>query len=157
MPKEDPELTRTKQQIAVYQNKCNHERHRLERLQNKIVQHELKALEQTRAGGGDSRLQAEEEKRIQTEQKLYVGRLNKKLVSLNGKISQNKELRKKVDELRQERCRYDEIYTKVSHCLPRVSRMCVSLLIVSTLFSSSVTFKGNQRRWPTYWRKARRH
>ena len=145
------EHNRILSQVEVYKIKVASEKKRLANLDEKIVQHELKELEQKRRVGSDISFK---ESKIETERHIYIDRLNKKLVALNTKISQNKELRQKIDEMvsgylgvafsftfpqtnsqvrynflpppclclliqRQERCRYDAIYTKLEYNIQR--------------------------------------
>jgi hypothetical protein len=98
------------EEVEVYSRKVENLKKRLQAVNEKIIQHELKELEEQHKAGCDG---LERESKIETEKQIYIDRLNKKLVALNTKISQNRELRRKIDEMRQERCRHDVIYTKL--------------------------------------------
>jgi hypothetical protein len=98
------------EEVEVYSRKVENLKKRLQAVNEKIIQHELKELEEQHKVGCDG---LERESKIETEKQIYIDRLNKKLVALNTKISQNRELRRKIDEMRQERCRHDVIYTKL--------------------------------------------
>ena len=109
---DDEQLARVNQQIEVYKKRIEHARAKIQDANEQIIQHEQnKMLEQKRQNGGDSLTLS----KIEKEKLILVERLNHKLGELNKKISHNKELRTKIDELRQERARYDEIYTKLEH------------------------------------------
>ena len=109
---DDEQLARVNQQIEVYKKRIEHARAKIQDANEQIIQHEQnKMLEQKRQNGGDSLTLS----KIEKEKSILVERLNHKLGELNKKISHNKELRTKIDELRQERARYDEIYTKLEH------------------------------------------
>lgn len=109
---DDEQLARVNQQIEVYKKRIEHTRAKIQDANEQIIQHEQnKMLEQKRQNGGDSLTLS----KIEKEKLILVERLNHKLGELNKKISHNKELRTKIDELRQERARYDEIYTKLEH------------------------------------------
>ena len=109
---DDEQLARVNQQIEVYKKKIEHLRAKIQDANEQIIhQEQNKMLEQKRQSGGDSLTLS----KIEKEKLILVERLNHKLGELNKKISHNKELRTKIDELRQERARYDEIYTKLEH------------------------------------------
>lgn len=128
------ELERANNQIALYTKKIRNEIQRLDSLNAQIAENEAKLL-QSPKGGSETNV-ASIKKQINT----MENRLNTALVAFNTKVAANKELRKwvvcvmcwlvhtlkqiylissyrnrKIDELRQERVRYDEIYTKLEH------------------------------------------
>ena len=92
------EPDRIDQQIEIYKSKIAKERKKLEDLNEKIVQHEMKSLEHQRRAGTDN-FNDNRVNKIETEKRICIDRLNKKLVALNTKISSNKELRRKIDEM----------------------------------------------------------
>ena len=103
------ELDRINQQIQVYTTKIQCERKRLESINESIIQHEVEAKSRVET----DYLMDIRSSKFDNKRKIYIDRLNKKLVSLNTKISQNKELRRKIDDMKHERSRYDEVYTSL--------------------------------------------
>ena len=122
----DAELVRVQQQIEVYKQKIAHERARIENANQKIIQHEQeKALEQkSRAGNDDAHTLS----KIEKEKQILTDKLNHKLSTLNKQIDDNKQLRKKIDSLRMERVRYDEIYTKLEHDVQKQTKQMTQVL-----------------------------
>lgn len=108
------ELDRINEQIKVYKTKVANEKKRVTTLNEKIIQHQMKELcnEHTALASHERETKIS---KMETQKNIYIDRLNKKLVALNTKISENKELRRKIDEMRQVRCRYDAIYTKLEY------------------------------------------
>ena len=100
-------------EIDVYVTRIENLKQRLLNINEKVILLERQELEDQHRGvtGGDTSL--DRECKIETNKQIYIERLNKKLIALNTKISQNRELRRTIDEMQQERCRYDEIYTKL--------------------------------------------
>mmetsp|Transcript_13670 Transcript_13670/g.29364 ORF Transcript_13670/g.29364 Transcript_13670/m.29364 type:complete len:161 (+) Transcript_13670:68-550(+) len=94
--KQNSEFNRIHEQMKVYKTKVANEKKRVATLNERIIQHELKELEVKRRVGSD---RATKESKIKIETNIFIDRLNKKLVSLNTKISENKELRRKIDEM----------------------------------------------------------
>ena len=92
------EHDRIDQQIEIYTAKIAKERKALENLNDKIVQLEMKSLQHQRLAGTNN-FNDNRANKIETEKRLCIDRLNKKLVALNSKISSNKEIRKKIDEM----------------------------------------------------------
>lgn len=99
-------------EIDVYVTRIEILKQRLLNINEKVILLERQELEDQHRGltGGDS---LNRECKIETDKQIYIERLDKKLIALNTKISQNRELRRTINEMRQERCRYDEIYTKL--------------------------------------------
>ena len=122
----DAELVRVQKQIEVYKQKIAHERARIENANQKIIQHEQqKALEQkSRAGNDDAHTLS----KIEKEKQILIDKLNHRLSQLNKKIDDNKQLRKKIDCLRLERVRYDEIYTKLEHDVQKQTKQMTQVL-----------------------------
>lgn len=118
------ELDRIQHQIQVYTTKIQCERKRLESINESIIQHEVKAKSRVET---DYSMDIRTSK-IDSERKIYIDRLNKKLVSLNTKISQNKELRRKIDDMKHERSRYDEIYTSLERGMQLQSKKMAKVL-----------------------------
>ena len=122
----DAELARVQQQINIYKQKIAHERARIENANQKIIQHEQqKALQQKNRAGNDD---AHTLSKIEKEKQILVDKLNYKLSSLNKQIDDNKKLRKKIDSMRLERVRYDEIYTKLEHDVQRQTMQMTQVL-----------------------------
>ena len=116
------QLDRIDQQIEIYKTKIAKERKKLEGLNEKIVQHEMESLEHLRRTGTDN-FNDNRANKMETEKRICIDRLKKKLVALNTKISSNKELRRKIDE--------KEIYCLFTSCLFLVVQiwfMCVSTI-----------------------------
>ena len=86
-------LDRVNKQIEVYKKRIANERAKIQQANEQIVEHErTKVLE--RKVGGEFTLA-----KIETEKKILIDRLNNKLAGLNKKISNNKQLRAKIDEM----------------------------------------------------------
>ncbi len=100
--------TMASNKVEVFTRKVEIMKNQLQAVNEKIVQ--LKENEEKyKVGCGG----IDKGKKIETEKQTCIDRLNKKLVALNTKNSHNRELRQKIDEMRQERCRLDVIYTKL--------------------------------------------
>jgi hypothetical protein len=97
-------------EVEAYARKVENMKKRLQAINEKILHYEVKEIEEKHKVGCDGLGKG---RKIETEKQMYIDRLNKKLVALNTKISHNRELRQKIDEMRQERCRLDVIYTKL--------------------------------------------
>ena len=118
---------RVLKQIDIYKIKADHQRQRLAGLREQIVQHNLRHVR--RATGGGSAIDISfRESQLETEKHLCVDRLNKKLVALNAQISRNKELRRQIDERRQERCRHDAVYTALEHGMRKNAETMAAVL-----------------------------
>lgn len=108
--------TTASDEAEVYARKVENMKTRLLTINEKIIQHELRSIEEQHKVGCDGLgkgRKIETEKQIEKTLKMMQEIGNKKLVVLNTKISHNRELRRKIDEMRQERCRLDVIYTKL--------------------------------------------
>ena len=110
--KHDAELARVNQQIALYRKKIHKENERLEKINERISANEVKLLmHQSPTQHGVDGNAASMKRHITS----LENRLNQSLVAFNTKVAANKELRKKIDELRKERVRFDEIYTELEY------------------------------------------
>ena len=98
------DIDRVKHQIEAYKAKIENERNNISSLNEQIIQLELDSLVEKRSNGSDYSTNLKEAK-IDTEKNIAIDRLNKKMVGLNKKISSNKDIRKKIDEMRLVRCR----------------------------------------------------
>lgn len=107
---EEQELERVKNQIDVYSKKINNERYRLMKINKEIADIETKVLAQQQQSRSETN-EASIKKHISS----LENQLNQSLIAFNTKVTTNKKLRHKIDELRQERVVYDEIYTKLEH------------------------------------------
>jgi replicative DNA helicase len=108
--------TTASDEAEVYARKVENMKTRLLTINEKIIQHELRSIKEQHKVGCDGLgkgRKIETEKQIKKTLKMMQEIGNKKLVVLNTKISHNRELRRKIDEMRQERCRLDVIYTKL--------------------------------------------
>lgn len=107
-----PPTTISSDEIDVYVTRIENLKQRILNINEKVILLERQELKDQHRGvtGSDT---LDREYKIETDKQIYIERLNKKLIVLNTKISQNRELRRTIDEMRQERCRYDEIYTKL--------------------------------------------
>lgn len=107
------ELQRVNHQISLYINKINNEQQRIEQLSETIGDNEAKLMLQRRSQSlrGIKDNAAGIKRQIST----LENRLNQSMISFNTKVMANKELRQSIDELRKERVRFDEIFTKLEY------------------------------------------
>eukprot|EP00569_Conticribra_weissflogii_P009241 CAMPEP_0171370292 /NCGR_PEP_ID=MMETSP0879-20121228/7938_1 /TAXON_ID=67004 /ORGANISM="Thalassiosira weissflogii, Strain CCMP1336" /LENGTH=474 /DNA_ID=CAMNT_0011878757 /DNA_START=70 /DNA_END=1494 /DNA_ORIENTATION=+ len=109
----ESELDRVNHQIQIFMKKIKSEKERIKYLNDQICLQEANALERKRRMGGDGISDRESKEMIEKQCRMLEDRLNHSLVAFNTKVAENKELRRKIDEMRQIRCRYDEIYTRL--------------------------------------------
>ena len=82
-------------QIEVYKKRIANERAKIQQANEQIVEHERTKVLERKVGGGETSTLP----KIETEKKILIDRLNNKLAGLNKKISNNKQLRAKIDEM----------------------------------------------------------
>jgi hypothetical protein len=88
-------LDRVNKQIEVYKKRIANERAKIQQANEQIVGHERSKVLERKVGGGETSTLT----KIETEKKILIDRLNNKLAGLNKKISNNKQLRAKIDEM----------------------------------------------------------
>ncbi|KAL3783065.1 hypothetical protein HJC23_012102 [Cyclotella cryptica] len=111
---ENSELQRVRRQITLFTKKIQAEKCRIEKLNEQIATYETKLLLRPTSCSAERGARGNAA-RMKKQISLMEDRLNKGLVAFNKKVAATKELRRKIDEMRQERCRFDEIYTKLEH------------------------------------------
>ena len=88
-------LDRVNKQIEVYKKRIANERAKIQQANEQIVEHERSKVLERKVGCGETSTLT----KIETEKKILIDRLNNKLAGLNKKISNNKQLRAKIDEM----------------------------------------------------------
>ena len=88
-------LDRVNKQIEVYKKRIANERAKIQQANEQIVEYSRTKVLERKVGGGETSTLA----KIETEKKILIDRLNNKLAGLNKKISHNKQLRAKIDEM----------------------------------------------------------
>ena len=107
------ELQRVNQQIALYIIKTINEQQRIEHLSQTIAGNEAKLFfsKQSQSPLGTVKSTANMNTQIST----MENQLNQLMITFNTRVMGNKQLRLSIDDLRQERVCFDEIYTKLEY------------------------------------------
>lgn len=96
---EEKEIARIDQQIEIFMKKLESEKLLIEDLNEQIRLNEAKVLGQKRRVGGNDASNKENKVMIEKQIRMLEDRLNKSLVTFNTKVGENKELRRKIDEM----------------------------------------------------------
>lgn len=103
---------RLQDQAALYMKKIESERRKIEDLDRQIAKYQEQILDQKSRLGGVNAAQVNNSL-IQKQIKVLENRLDKSLLKFNETLSQNKNLRQRIDEYRRERVVFDVIYKKL--------------------------------------------
>mmetsp|Transcript_32208 Transcript_32208/g.32834 ORF Transcript_32208/g.32834 Transcript_32208/m.32834 type:complete len:537 (+) Transcript_32208:85-1695(+) len=106
------DIARLQDQAAMYVRKIENERKKIDDLDKGIMKYQEKVLEQNARLGGVNASQHNNQM-IHKQIKVLESRLDKSLLKFNETLSQNKVLRKKIDDYRRERVVFDGIYKKL--------------------------------------------
>lgn len=102
---------RINDQIQLYHQKIKNEQNAIIKVNQAISETQSKILAQRKVvGSSDAHSNA---KTIEKHISILENRLNQSLVKYNQKVAQNKQLRKRIDDLKQERVVFDGIYKKL--------------------------------------------
>ena len=121
--KQTQSMNRINDQIHIYQQKVKKELSKISAINKHISETRSKMLDQRKAASFQSH-DAKGHKNvghdnyansaaIKKQIYMYENRLNQALIKLNQKVAQNKQLRKKIDDFKQERVVFDGIYKKL--------------------------------------------
>jgi len=104
--------TTLNEQMDILVEKIDAERKRIQKVNSQIEAYKIQNIEQQKKVGGVDAIQ-ETSRMIDKTRKIIEARLNQSLVKFDEHVDQNRNLRKQIDDLRQERVVYDSIYKKL--------------------------------------------
>jgi len=114
-------ITRITDQIQFYHQKIKNEKNSIASLNQQISETQSKIFEQRKIAGTNDR-QFQNAAGVQKHIKLYEKRLNQALAKFNEKVALNKQLRKRIDDVKQERVVFDGIYKKLEREIHKKSK-----------------------------------
>lgn len=134
------DIARLQDQAAMYVRKIESERKKIEDLDKAIAKYQEKILEQNARLGGVNASQ-QNNQMIHKQIKILENRLDKSLLKFNETLSQNKILRKKIDDFRRERVVFDGIYKKLERELHEKKKEMAAIIE-----DSKVAYQAREKR-----------
>lgn len=126
----DDTLSTLRESIESYTGKVDVEKRNITQLTKQIDVMKNKILEKRKTMGGVN-ASKENQKLIQKQIRVLENRLDKALVKFNEALATNKTLRKEIDDLRQERVVFDNIYRKLEKQLQAKKKAMANIIEVS--------------------------